>query len=192
MELATKGGDVFGRVYAPDSLDDSRYNSRLRTAVGLSKSTVDALFTRTIKFLLHQAPNSPTLKIDAQILGNKVRHCRSRNIPLQDICGALELALPSSQQSSESIKSPVQRNQCGRQSYAEERRDRGRASKETRAPEVTGSEAVLGGYFFAGVLSCYNISGVMQPYVVLLFEGVIVFPPKHLFKIGPTVVSLLG
>jgi hypothetical protein len=46
------------------------YKSRLRTVVGLSKHTVDALLTRTIKFLRRLAPNSPTLKIDAQILEN--------------------------------------------------------------------------------------------------------------------------
>ncbi|KAF2802024.1 uncharacterized protein BDZ99DRAFT_527970 [Mytilinidion resinicola] len=46
------------------------YKSRLRTAVGLSKSTVDALLLRTIKVLRRLAPNSPPLKIDAQILEN--------------------------------------------------------------------------------------------------------------------------
>ncbi len=44
------------------------YKSRLRQLI--NKSLLDKLLARTIKVLRRLAPNSPTLKVDAQILEN--------------------------------------------------------------------------------------------------------------------------
>ena len=44
------------------------YKSRLRQLI--DKSVLDKLLARTIKVLRRLAPNSPTLKVDAQILEN--------------------------------------------------------------------------------------------------------------------------